>query len=177
MVSMLLVVEYIMCGCTEILAPSGYRALSGDLRLKVTLGAEMEAEACVQVLERPAGGVGWAVVSAAPVRRGEAVFPCGIVSRGGHYGLRLASTHQECQEPEASSYGSTTVRDNEVITTTHDLSTTTSHYVSTLLPIYSTYVISYTLTESISSRILQIFVNIISGHAKPLQNPAVGPSL
>lgn len=125
------VAGYRMCGCAEILAPSGYRALSGDLRLKVRLEAEAEAETCVQVLERPAGGAGWAVVSAAPVRRGEAVFPCGVVSRGGHYGLRLA-THRECQEPDALSYASTTVRDNEV-TSQHDLSTTTSHYVSTLI--------------------------------------------
>ena len=103
-----------MCRCADIMVPSQYTALSGDLEVKV-VGVVTPSR--VQLLEQamyeqgtestPYTVMGSAIVlgstngnTTMPNIR-KAIFPCGVIASGGRYGLRLL-TH--VVENPASTY-------------------------------------------------------------------------
>ncbi|XP_046669657.1 uncharacterized protein LOC124360258 [Homalodisca vitripennis] len=136
--------EYTMCLCGEIIVPHEYTALSGDLQVDV-LG--VTTSSCVQLLERslypPEDETEYSVLGSAVVQGSRAgdpslalsvVFPCGVIARGGHYGLRLTTQlvdHQCISDP--SPYSSSTVWDNEA--TEHHLTVTTEPAEDEIVPL------------------------------------------
>lgn len=90
-----------MCRCADIMIPSQYTALSGDLEVKVV---GVATPSTVQLLEQATyeQATTYTVMGSAIVLGStngnttmpnirKAIFPCGIIASGGRYGLRLVT--------------------------------------------------------------------------------------
>ncbi|RZF33561.1 hypothetical protein LSTR_LSTR008207 [Laodelphax striatellus] len=92
-----------MCGCLELRVPNQYKALSGDLVVSLHGLGETDRPARVELLEQDTDAVGdtspFTVMGSVPVPAAHAAlnktaplrvtFPCGVVTRGGRYMVRL----------------------------------------------------------------------------------------
>ncbi|XP_039300581.1 uncharacterized protein LOC111056069, partial [Nilaparvata lugens] len=94
-----------MCGCLELRVPNQYKALSGDLVVSLHGLVDADRPARVELLEQDAGDAGgdtfpFTVMGSVPVPAPDRLpdpapaavrvtFPCGVVTRGGRYMVRL----------------------------------------------------------------------------------------
>lgn len=86
-----------MCCGVEIRVPVNYTALTGDLEVHVQ-NLESQEQYYLQLLEYYYPDGSYTIISSTPLKRDnvtdviyKAIFPCGLISQGGQFGVRVQS--------------------------------------------------------------------------------------